>query len=79
MKAFVDPPKTLPTIETKLKWTLEADSHWNKGTLNWCVADSVVNVTDDSGKRLGHVQACFGGFLEVHIEDSNGGFQVVET
>ena len=66
------PPDPLPIMETRLPWKKVSDSNWNSGTVSWTVTDAVVQVTGDDGQELGLVQACFGGFLEVHVNRENG-------
>lgn len=73
---LVSPPTPLPEMSVLLPFVHSADSAWDSGTLNWTVVDSVVKVTDDEGSELGCIQACFGGFLEVHINRKDGGFSV---
>jgi hypothetical protein len=70
------PPNPLPKIAVEVPFIHAADSAWTSGTLNWTVVDAVVNVTDDNGRNLGYIQACFGGFLEVHINRPDGGFEL---
>lgn len=69
---LVDPPVPLPKMRVSLPWTKVSDSYWNRGTLTWKVTDSVVHVSDESGKEIGSVEACFGGLLEVHINREDG-------
>ena len=73
---LIDPPEPRPTVTVSLPWTKVEDSRWNRGSLLFEFQDTLVDVSDDAGHKLGWVAGAMGGFLQIHIiQNEAGGFE----